>query len=138
VPRAKPLYRSGSPVARLLTTPTTMLPCAAEGRWTSRKGVAGWSDALRESRAHWATAPGPRCAEVPSDRTRASRAKVAPFAHHETLPNEDYHTEKSVLFPKKDRLDGFRAKRADTAFRRKNRYEYQSLTAAREWKLHPA
>jgi hypothetical protein len=57
----------------------------------------------------------------PSDRTRASRAKVASFAHQPTLPNEDYHTEKSVLFPKKDRLDGFRAKRADAAFRRKTR-----------------
>ena len=53
----------------------------------------------------------------PSDRTRASRAKVSSFAHQATLPNEDYHTEKSVLFPKKDRLDGFRAKRAITALR---------------------
>jgi hypothetical protein len=44
---------------------------------------------------------------------------VASFAHQATLPNEDYHTEKSVLFPKIDRLDGFRAKRADTAFRQK-------------------
>ena len=55
-----------------------------------------------------------------SDRTRASRAKVSSFANQATLPNEDYHTEKSVLFPKKDRLDGFRAKRAITALRRKN------------------
>jgi len=63
----------------------------------------------------------------PSDRTRASRGKVAPFAHHATLPNEDYHTEKSVLFPKKDRLDGFRAKRADTAFRQKTRRNISRL-----------
>jgi len=98
-----------------------MLACLGEGRWSSRKGVAGWSDALRESRAHWATAPGPRGAEVPGYRTRASRSKVAPFAHQATLPNEDYHTEKSVLFPQIDRLDGFRAKRADAAFRPKTR-----------------
>lgn len=63
----------------------------------------------------------------PSDRTRASRAKVASFAHHATLPNEDYRTEKSALFLKKDRLDGFRAKRADTAFRPKTRRDISRL-----------
>ena len=63
----------------------------------------------------------------PSDRARASRAKVASFAHHATLPNEDYHTEKSVLFSQIDRLDGFRAKRADTAFRRKTRRNISRL-----------
>jgi hypothetical protein len=30
----------------------------------------------------------------PSDHTKASRAKVAPFAHQVTLPDEDYHIEK--------------------------------------------
>jgi len=54
-----------------------------------------------------------------SDRARASRAKVVPFARHVTLPDEDHHTEKSVLFPKIDRLDGFRAKRANPAFDKK-------------------
>jgi len=28
----------------------------------SGKGVTGWSEALRESRARWATAPRSRCA----------------------------------------------------------------------------
>jgi hypothetical protein len=63
----------------------------------------------------------------PSDRTRESRAKVALFAHQATPPSEDYHTEKSVFFPKKDRLDGFRAKRADTAFRQKTRRNISRL-----------
>lgn len=71
-----------------------------------------------------------------SDRTRASRAKVAPFAHHATLPNEDYRTEKSVLFPRIDRLDGFRAKRVNVAFRRKTRRNISRLQR-RENGNHP-
>ena len=63
----------------------------------------------------------------PAIAPRASRAKVASFARQATLPNEDYHTEKSVLFPKKDCLDGFRAKRADTAFRQKTRRNISRL-----------
>lgn len=116
--RNNPFNAQGRPSRNCSRPPTAMLPCAGEGRWTSGKGVAGWSDALRESRARRAKAPRPRCAEVPSD-PRASRAKVAFFTHQATLPNEDYHTEKAVLFPKIDRLDGFRAKRANPAFRQK-------------------
>jgi len=63
----------------------------------------------------------------PSDPTRATYAKVSSFANQATLPNEDYHTEKSVLFSKIDRLDGFRAKRANPAFRQKTRRNISRL-----------
>lgn len=104
----------------------------AQEKAGGRRGKVSPDGAMRcanlgESRARWATAPSPRCAEVPSGRTRASRAKVAIFAHQATLPNKDYHTEKSVLFPQIDRLDGFRAKRADTAFRQKTRRNISRL-----------